>query len=213
MVYTVAMMVITVEATSFVPPSVALTKMPTVPAVVPAVNVSEAPLPLIDPIVVLERAQTYEMFPGQVALHVGVALKSCFPPMATVGVSGLTATETRLMGAVVTVITVDASLVVPLSEALTKSPAVPAVVPALKVTVLPLPLRDPSAMLVSDQVYKMVPGQVALHTGVAVNGVDVPEPTVGARGLKATELRVIGTLVTVITVEASLVVPLRVALT
>jgi hypothetical protein len=54
---------------------------------------------------------------------------------------------------------------------------------------------------------------VALHVGVAVKGVAVLTPTTGASGLTATEPRVTGTVVTVITVDASFVVAPSVALT
>jgi hypothetical protein len=53
-VTTGAVTVISAEAVSVVPLSVAFTKMPSVPAVLPAVNDSEAPVPLIEPIPVFE---------------------------------------------------------------------------------------------------------------------------------------------------------------
>jgi F420-0:gamma-glutamyl ligase len=88
--------------------------MPTVPAVVPAVNVSEAPLPLIEPSVVLVSAHAYVMVPGQVELHVGVAVNGCDPLAATEGSVGLKATELRVTEETVTVMMADASRVIPL---------------------------------------------------------------------------------------------------
>jgi hypothetical protein len=87
------------------------------------------------------------MVPGHVALHVGVAVKGCDPPVDTVGVIGATATEVKVTGVGVTVMIVELSLVTPLSVAFTKMPTVPPVVPALKSTDAPLPEREPSALL------------------------------------------------------------------
>jgi hypothetical protein len=110
--------VITVLAPTVVAPRVALTKMPPVTAVEPAVNVTEAPVPVIDPRVALETVHAYVMVPGhEPPVHVGVAVNGCVPLAVTVGASGLTATEVRVMTE--TVITVEASLVLAASVALT----------------------------------------------------------------------------------------------
>jgi hypothetical protein len=90
------------------------------------------------------------------------------PLAATVGSTGAIATEVRTGSA--TVITVELSFVTLLSVAFTKIPTVPAVVPAVNVTEAPLPVREPSVLLVRDQAYVMVPGQVELHVGLAVKG-------------------------------------------
>jgi hypothetical protein len=87
-----------------------------------------------------------------VELHVGVAVKGTVPPVETVGSAGEIATDVRVIGATVTVITVELSFVTLLSVTLTKMPTVPAVVPAVNVTDAPLPLSEPSAVLVRDQV-------------------------------------------------------------
>jgi hypothetical protein len=71
--------------------------------VVPALKVTDEPLPLSEPSVLLVRAHVYVIPPGQVPLHVGVAVNGCVPLADTVGVNGLTATELRAM----MVITVD----------------------------------------------------------------------------------------------------------
>jgi hypothetical protein len=89
--------------------------MPRVPAVPPAVKVTEEPLPLSEPSALLVRAQTYEMLPGQVVLHVGVAVNSCGESVDTVGVVGLNTNEFSAT----TVMIVDVTLVTLLSVALT----------------------------------------------------------------------------------------------
>jgi hypothetical protein len=122
-------MVITVELSLVTPFSVALTKIPTVPTVLPAVNVIEEPLPLIDPIPLFVRDHEYEMPEGHVAVHVGVAVNVCWPPVFTEGLVGLTDTEVRETEAVI-VISVDAVFVTLLYVALTKMPTIPAVLPA-----------------------------------------------------------------------------------
>jgi hypothetical protein len=51
---------------------------------------------------------------------------------------------------------------------------VPAVVPALNVSDAPVPEMEPSEVLERDQVYEIPEdGQVLLHAGVAVNGVEL----------------------------------------
>jgi hypothetical protein len=92
------------------------------------------------------------------------------PPEATVGLVGLNDTEDRVIGVVVTVITVDASFVTPLYVALTKIPTVPALLPAMNDIDAPLPLSVPIPLLVRDHEYAMPEGQVTLHVGVAVKG-------------------------------------------
>lgn len=199
------------ESPSMLPLRVAFTKMPTVPPVVPALKVSVDPVPLRVPRPVLERAHAYEMVPGHVEVQVAVAVKSCWPPAVTVGPEGATDTDVRVMG--LTVISVNASLVEPLSVALTKMPTVPVVTPALKVSELPLPLIVPSVVLLSAHAYAMFPGHVALQLGVAVNSWEPLVPTVGTVGLSATDERVTGFEVTVIMANVPFVTPLRVALT
>jgi hypothetical protein len=140
--------------------------MPTVPAVVTALKVSVDPLPVSVPSVLLVSAHTYAMPPGHVLLQVGVAVKACVPPVPTAGVNGLSDTEFR---ATVTVITVDAPAVDAPRVALTKMPTVPVLVPALNVTDEPLPVSVPSVLVVRAQRYVMLPGQVLLQVGVAVN--------------------------------------------
>jgi hypothetical protein len=148
---------------------------------------------------------------GQVEEHVGCAVKTCWPPPVTVGVKGVMDTEASVT--VVTVITVESPFVVAPSVAFTKMPTVPAVDPALNVSVDPEPERVPRAVLDRLQTYVMLPGHVALHAGVAVKSCEPVAPSVGAVGVRTTEFRVIGAEVTVIVVEDPLVVVLSVALT
>jgi hypothetical protein len=82
-------------------------------------------------------------------VHVAVAVIACAPPNPTVGEAGLKATETRVMVDTVIVITVELSLVTPLSVALTYMPTVPEVVPAMKLTEGPEPVIEPMETLVS----------------------------------------------------------------
>jgi hypothetical protein len=106
---------------------------------------------------------------GQVELHVGVAVKTFVPPEATEGEVGDTATEFRVMGGARTVITVDVPAVFAPSVAFTYRPTVPAMVPAVKLVVLPLVgLIEPSVELVRAHTYVIPEGHVALHVGVAV---------------------------------------------
>jgi hypothetical protein len=191
--------------------------MPPVTAVVPAVKVVEAPLVgVIEPSVMLVRAHT-KVIPvlGQVALHVVLAVKPCVPLKGTEGNCGVTDTDFRVMAAAVTVITVEVDTVVTPSVALTYMPTVPAVVTAVNVVVGPAErLIEPNVVLVRAHAYVIpVAGQVALHVGVAVNDVALLMPTAGAFGETATDMIVMGNVVTVITVEVPTVVPLRVALT
>lgn len=80
-----------------IPLSVALTKRPTVPAVLPAVKVSELPdVALTEPLALFVRDHENVVPDGQVAVHVGVAAKDCMPPMDKVADAGLTATEERI---------------------------------------------------------------------------------------------------------------------
>jgi hypothetical protein len=81
------------------PKRVAFTKIPTVPAVLPAVNVTGEPAEVFsEPIALLVMVHEYEVPDGQVELHVGVATKDCEPPRATVAPVGLIATEVRVIG-------------------------------------------------------------------------------------------------------------------
>ena len=70
----VAVTVISVDEPFMVPLRVAFTKMPTVPAVVPALNVAVVVEGVREPSAVLERIHAYVMVPGHVALQVGVAV-------------------------------------------------------------------------------------------------------------------------------------------
>jgi hypothetical protein len=137
--------VITVLAPTVVPESVALTNRPTVPAVLPAANESLLPEPLRVPSALLDRPQVYEMVPGQVPLHVGVAVKDCDFPAATEGEVGLTATDVRVTTVAVTVIVAVPIFVVPLSVAFTKRLPVQATVPAVTITELPDGVSVPRA--------------------------------------------------------------------
>jgi hypothetical protein len=82
-----------------------------------------------------------------VTLQVGVAVKICWVPDGTDGAVGLTASEVNVATRGETVMIVEVPLVVPPSVALTKRPTVPAVVPAVKVFVEPLPLSGPRLVL------------------------------------------------------------------
>ena len=118
-----AVTVISVEVIRVVPLSVALTKMPTVPAVLRAAKVVETPLAgLIVPSVVLVGAHAYVMnvvgHPDM--LHVGFAVNTCVPLKPTVGNVGVTDTEDRVLtGAAETVITVLSVTFMAPSEAFT----------------------------------------------------------------------------------------------
>jgi hypothetical protein len=210
----VVVTVITVDVPRVVPPSVALTKMPPVIAVLPAVKNTEPPVPLSEPSALLVRTHAYAMPDGQVALHVGAAVKAIVFPELTVGVVGLIATDSRMMKVVVTVMTVVAPRVVPLRVALTKMPTVPAVLPAVKATEAPTPPSEPSRELLKTHTYVMPEGQVVLHVGVAVKGWVPPEPTVGMIGLTATEIRTAEVvLMVMIAGRLCTVTPFSVALT
>jgi hypothetical protein len=110
------------------------------------------------------------MVPGQAELHVGVAVNSNELLAATVGMTGLRATEARVTAAgIVTVITPEAILVTPFNEALTKIPSIPATDFAVKRTVGPEPVSEPRLELERDQTYAMDDAwHVGLHVGVAV---------------------------------------------
>jgi hypothetical protein len=108
----VTVTVITVYVPCVVLSRVALTKMPPVMAVVPAVKFTEEPLPMREPSAVFVRAQEYVIpVAGQVALHVGVAVKPCVLLDGIDGDAGATDTDLRVTAAAVTVITVDADTV------------------------------------------------------------------------------------------------------
>jgi hypothetical protein len=131
--------------------NVALTKIPRVPAVEPAVNVTLYPLPVSDPKPPFVRVHTYVMpLPGQVELHVGVAVNGIEPPVPRVAGDGLTATDSRVTDEAAIVISVEVSLVTPLRVAFTKIPTVPAVAPATKLTEAPEPVIVPIVLFVRD---------------------------------------------------------------
>jgi hypothetical protein len=189
--------------------SVALTKSPTVPNVLPAVKFTAEPVPLIVPIAPSVRAHEYVVPEGQVPLHVGVAVKTCLPLVATVAVAGLTDTEARVTEMV---ISAELMIVTPLSVALTKSPTFPAVLPAVKVTEEPVePLSVPIEPLVRAHANVVPEGQVLLHVVVVVKACPPPDATVAVAGLTVTAVST--DAVTVITVDDTLVIPPSVALT
>jgi hypothetical protein len=98
-------MVIMAEAVLVDPLSVALTKMPTVPVMLPAVKFTGVPVAaLSEPMAPLVSVHAH-MIPdlGHVALHVGVAVKTCMVPIGAVGAVGLTATEEMVTVAALTV--------------------------------------------------------------------------------------------------------------
>jgi hypothetical protein len=191
--------------------SVALTKRPTAPAVLPAVKLTALPELAIKPIAGFVRAQEYAMLEGHVTLQVGMAEKVCAFPETSMAVVGLTKTEVTV--GTLTVITAGPpSLVFELSVALTKRPTVPAVMPAVKSTELPEPVKDPIAPLERVQEYEMLEGQVTLHVGLAVKGCAPPETTVAVDGLIATELRT-GITIVITAGVPCLVFELSVALT
>jgi hypothetical protein len=170
--------------------------MPTVPAVVPAVKVTDVPeVEPMEPSLELVRAHRYVMPVGHVVvLHVEFAVKSAVPLEFTVGSIGLTDSEVRVGGTFVTVTTVEPCLVIPPSVALMKRPTVPVVVPAVNVVVAPLAGEIvPSVVLVRAHTYVMPEvGQVGVQVGLAVNVCVPPVATVGAAGLTATEERIAG---------------------
>ena len=87
----------------------------------------------------------------QVVLHVGEAANDCVPPEVRLAVPGVIATEVNSHPPVAVTVTIATGLcfVIPLSVALTKSPTVPAVLPAVKVTDAPLlALRLPIRLFV-----------------------------------------------------------------
>jgi hypothetical protein len=205
-----AMMVITVTVLCLtIPLRVALTKRPTVPPVVPAVNEGLAVVGLVsEPIAPLVSAQVYVAPVPQVPLHTRVAVNPCDPSVFTVADVGLTETELRA----ITVITVaELCLVTPLRVVLTNRPTVPPVMPALKVGVAVVGfVSEPIAPFVRVQAKVAPEPQVPLHTGVAVNPCVPPVPTVADVGATVTEVRAM--IVITVTVLC-LVTPFRVALT
>jgi hypothetical protein len=86
------------ELCMVMPLSVALTKRPTVPTVLPAVKFIDAPVPLSEPIAPSVIFHEYEMPGGQIALHAGMDVKVCVPPEARAAVAGLISTEERVGG-------------------------------------------------------------------------------------------------------------------
>jgi hypothetical protein len=192
--------VIIVELPFSVPLSVALTKMPTVPPVLPALNLSVLPLPLSEPSVVLDKAQTNVMpEAGHVELHFKVAVNVVALPAETEGDVGDRVTEVRVTPE--TVITVFPFTSFPLSVAFTNMPTVPETVDAVNVTEEPAPLSVPSEVLVRDQVYSIPEeGHEGVHVGLAEKEVWLLAATMGKVGLIDTEVKV-GPL-TVMIVEA-----------
>jgi hypothetical protein len=163
--------VITVELPALIPPREALTNIPTVPAVLPAVNLTDAPVPAREPSEPAESAHWYEIpDDGQAPpLHDGVAVKVLVPAGERVGVVGLMDNEARVIADEVTVINACVPWVVPLSVAFTKRPADPAVLPAVKLIATPVgTLIDPIVLLVRAHVYEIPDtGHLEVHAGVA----------------------------------------------
>jgi hypothetical protein len=92
------------DADWVVPLSEALRKSPTLPAVLPAVRMTEMPLVALSvPMVVLVRAHEYETPEGQLELQVGMAVKVCLLHIAIVAPVGVTATDMRVTGGAFTV--------------------------------------------------------------------------------------------------------------
>jgi hypothetical protein len=186
--------VITLEVPTVTAPNVALTKMPPVSPVLLAVKITVAPVTESRvPKVVLERLHAYVMLEGgHVAMHVGVAVKGCVLPEAIVGLVGDIATEDMVLPRLRRVITVEASMVIPFSVALTKMPPVTAVAPPVKVTATPVTaLSVPRVVLVRVHAYVIPEGQgLTLHVGSAVKGIVPLVDTEGSIGLTATEERV-----------------------
>jgi hypothetical protein len=77
-------------------------------------------------------------------LHVGIAVNGCVRVSVTTAVVGLTATET-MTAAVIVIIAGELCTTTPFSVALTKSPTVPMVLPAVNVIDEPLPVSVPFA--------------------------------------------------------------------
>jgi hypothetical protein len=121
--------------------------------------------------VLLVRAHAKVTPDGQGALHVGVALKTCLPPAAREAVIGVTATESKVVtGRFMVITTGELCTVTPLSVALTKSPTLPELVPAVNVTEEPWVIFSvPRVLRESAHEYATLEGQDALQVGVAVN--------------------------------------------
>jgi hypothetical protein len=115
---TAVLMVMAAESVAILPLRVAVTVKVTGPELDPAVNVMVEPVVELTLPRVLFSVHAYEMPEGQVAVHVGVAAKSCVPPGATVGAVGLTVTEERVIGLTVSV---AVAIVECLAESLTKT--------------------------------------------------------------------------------------------
>ena len=80
-------------------------------------------------------------------------------------------------------------------------------------TTVPVPLREPRAVLVTLQTYVIPAGHVELHVGIAVKVCLDPAAIEGVVGLNATELSVGATAEIVITVELPTVTAPSVAFT
>jgi hypothetical protein len=139
------------ELCTVIPLSVAFTKRPTLPAELPAVKVTLAPVVVLKvPMAPFVRVHEYVISKGHTALHVGVAMKTCAPPDASAAVAGPTATEFKAM---IPMMAAELCTVTPLSVAFTKSPTLPAELPAVKVTLAPVvALRVPKVPFVRVQV-------------------------------------------------------------
>jgi hypothetical protein len=121
---------------------------------------------------------------------VGVAVIAEVVPLVAID-SFRGATDTDLSedtGAVIVMIAGPAPLVTPLRVAFTNRDTVPAVLPAVNVVVLAVGEPNvPMVGLLMLHAY-VVPAQLGVHTGVAVNGaVATPVATWAVRGLRDTE--------------------------
>jgi hypothetical protein len=132
---------------------VALTKIPTVPELLSAVNLTMLPVePFSEPSELEVITHAYVMPElGQAEVHDGVAVNASELPGETDGEVGLMATDMRVLATPVMSITVDASTVCDPSVALTKMPTDPDRTSATKFTEEELPLRDPNVSLESFQ--------------------------------------------------------------
>jgi hypothetical protein len=106
--------------------------------------------------------------------------------------AGVALTDVRAFTVMVMTAGLGTFTVTPLSVALTKRLTVPAVVPAVNATgFVTVELRDPMVGLLMDHEYVVPAGQVVVHVGVAVKGVEVaPAATDCVAGAIATAVSV-----------------------
>ena len=144
----------------------------------------------------------------------GVAVKVWVPPAPRFADVGVTATDSRVETETVICPAVLCT-VTPLSVAFTNRPAVPEVLPAVKVTDGPVdPLIAPTRLFVRLHEYAIPEGHVLVQAGTALNGCVRPGPSAAVAGSTETETRLEADAVTVILAGrlCTVVLP-RVALT